>query len=64
MEPNNRRRYWITYDYESRLADFRRTYAAEPTESEQWAIRIAATREYDQFIAAHERQPAALERIQ
>ena len=59
-----RRRFWISYDYEKRLASFRRMLGDEPTESEQWAMRIAATKEYDLFNAAHERQPAALERIQ
>ena len=64
MEPNKRRRFWITYDYESRLAMFRQSIGDEPTESERWAMRLAATKEYDQFIAAYEQQPAALERIQ
>ena len=60
----DRRRFWITYDYESRLADFRRVYGFEPTAHEEWAMRIAATKEHDAWVGAYEQQPAALERIQ
>jgi len=64
MTPHARRRHWIAYDTDLRGSLFREVHGFEPNDAEQWAMRVASTKEYDLFEAAYSRQPLSLERRQ